>query len=418
MVSVEDYLDTKLVVLWAPGSDSRTHTCPVHVSADGSKDVERAYYIRRMSHTIRAGREEEAELIMASRRRSYDEYGNPDATLDDLDFNLIRDHLRRVGSSIPLDQPKERILESMRLLIGPPEAPVPVNAALMMFCNDPERFFDRAWIEIVEKPDPTGEGMTENVFRGPFDYQLGKALSFLRDVVIRERIFKVDGEAEAIRVNNYPYNAVEEVLVNAVYHRSYQPGDPVVVTVTPTSLEVLSFPGLDFRITDQDIRDLNIRSRGNRNRRLGDFLKELRLTEGRNTGIPKIIRAMEANGSPPPIYETDEERTYLNVILPVHPRFMPAEPRVEVRQQSTRRSCAEIGEEIVRLLGENGCTSAKELSAMMGYSGLNSTFRRAVSELMGSGEVVYLYPENPRDSRQKLCLAGKGRGPSGDGRKR
>lgn len=36
-----------------------------------------------------------------------------------------------------------------------------------------------------------------------------------------------------------------------------------------------------------------------RNRRIGDFLKELDLTEGRCTGIPKMRAAMEKNGSPP-----------------------------------------------------------------------------------------------------------------------
>jgi ATP-dependent DNA helicase RecG len=29
-----------------------------------------------------------------------------------------------------------------------------------------------------------------------------------------------------------------------------------------------------------------------RNRRIGEFLKELELTEGRSTGVPKILKAM------------------------------------------------------------------------------------------------------------------------------
>lgn len=50
----------------------------------------------------------------------------------------------------------EEILDSMRLAVGPREQRMFVNAALMMFCEDPERFFDRARIEVVVKPDPTG----------------------------------------------------------------------------------------------------------------------------------------------------------------------------------------------------------------------------------------------------------------------
>jgi ATP-dependent DNA helicase RecG len=56
-----------------------------------------------------------------------------------------------------------------------------------------------------------------------------------------------------------------------------------------------------------------------RNRRIGEFLKELDLTEGRCTGIPKIINAMRENGSPPPVFEFDEDHSYFMVRLPVHP---------------------------------------------------------------------------------------------------
>jgi ATP-dependent DNA helicase RecG len=56
-----------------------------------------------------------------------------------------------------------------------------------------------------------------------------------------------------------------------------------------------------------------------RNRRIGEFLKELDLTEGRATGIPKILRAMRQNGSPPPEFDFDEDHSYFQVRLPVHP---------------------------------------------------------------------------------------------------
>ncbi len=43
---------------------------------------------------------------------------------------------------------------------------------------------------------------------------------------------------------------------------------------------------------------------------IGQFLKELDLSEGRSTGVPKIRRNMEQNGSPQAKFETDDERTY------------------------------------------------------------------------------------------------------------
>lgn len=56
-----------------------------------------------------------------------------------------------------------------------------------------------------------------------------------------------------------------------------------------------------------------------RNRRIAEFLKELRLAELRLSGIPKMFRTMAANGSPPPEFDFDEDRTYFQVTLRAHP---------------------------------------------------------------------------------------------------
>ena len=66
----------------------------------------------------------------------------------------------------------------------------------------------------------------------------------------------------------------------------------------------------------------SLRSRRYRNRRLGEFLKELDLTEGRATGIPTIQEKLLNNGSPQATIETDEERTYFLIDIPCHPDFV------------------------------------------------------------------------------------------------
>jgi ATP-dependent DNA helicase RecG len=42
------------------------------------------------------------------------------------------------------------------------------------------------------------------------------------------------------------------------------------------------------------------------------------MTEGRSTGIKKILDAMKKNGSPKAEFEFDEEHSYFQVKLPVH----------------------------------------------------------------------------------------------------
>ena len=293
VVSHEVYEGADILVLWCPASAVRPHKCPVVIAKNAKS--EKAYYIRKANSTIKANAAEERELFEYAGKVPFDERPNMRASVSDIRMSLLLPFLESVGSELAKDAAARSVADvarDMLLLEGPPEDEHPINAALMFFNEHPERFFHYAWIEVVDKPDPTGQGMEEQTFKGPLDVQLRAALNYIRGVVLKEKIFKHDDRAEADRIWNYPYAAVEEALANAVYHRSYEPCAPVEVTITPTQLEISSLPGMDRSITDANLKDFNIRSRFYRNRRIGEFLKELDLAEGRNTGIGKIVRAM------------------------------------------------------------------------------------------------------------------------------
>ena len=61
-----------------------------------------------------------------------------------------------------------------------------------------------------------------------------------------------------------------------------------------------------------------LKSRRYRNRYLGDFLKELDLTEGRSTGVPTIQEKLTANGSPRATFETTDDRLTFLIHIHVH----------------------------------------------------------------------------------------------------
>ena len=84
-------------------------------------------------------------------------------------------------------------------------------------------------------------------------------------------------------------------------------------------------PGPDRSVTQEGLKRYKVSNRRYRNRRIGDILKELHLTEGRNTGFGKILRALEANGSPKPEFETDEDHSYFISRLFVHEAFLKDE---------------------------------------------------------------------------------------------
>jgi ATP-dependent DNA helicase RecG len=90
---------------------------------------------------------------------------------------------------------------------------------------------------------------------------------------------------------------------------------------------------------------------------VGEFLKELEMTEGRGTGTPKMLREIEKNGSPEPIFRTDNDRTFFPVEFSVHPVFAETMKKEDV---------TEVTEEVKRLPNVmTGDHSRKELQALL-----------------------------------------------------
>ncbi|MBR1910530.1 MAG: putative DNA binding domain-containing protein [Lachnospiraceae bacterium] len=411
---IEPYtIDGKdILVLWVPGGEDRPYKCPEKIyTQKGAEKSHKAYYIRKGARTLKANAREERELISLARDIPFDDRINYHADIIDMKPALLADYLHTVGSDLyenALNRSVAEVATDMQLVRGPSEYRKPLNVGLMFFNEHPEQFFSFAQIEVVDKPDPTGIGMTEKTFKGPLDRQLRDALAYIRNYIIKEYVTKVPDSELAVRAFNWPYQAVEEALSNAVYHRSYQIHEPITVTITPEKMEILSLPGPDRSITDEHLENRVLISRRYRNRRIGDFLKELDIVEGRNTGVPLIVSSMKNNGSGLPTFETDEERSYFLTVLPVHPYFIK-EPDTQVNEQSekdsSRRTRDELHALIIQLLHEHGNLSTNEIAGALGYKRLTNTLRSVVGEMLKTGEVVYLYPDTLKSRNQKICLA-------------
>ena len=394
------YEGKHLVVLWIPGGANRPYKCPDRLSKTSGK----SYYIRRLSSTIKANTKDEHELFALSEIIPYDDRTNPKADVEDLRPALISNFLHEVKSGLyesAKTLPLRALALDMRIAEGPQEYIKPLNVGLMFFSDRPDNYFRYAGIEVVDKPDETGTGMTEKTFIGPLDRQLRDALAYIQNYIVKEKVVKRVKVAEAERKYNFPYAAVEEALSNAVHHKDYQIPEPITVTVTPGKLEILSFPGPDRSISDESIKSLRMVATGYRNRRIGGFLKELRLVEGRNTGIPSMLRALENNGSPMPLFETDADRSYFRVTFFVHSAFLPENNR-ESPKPVKRRKKADVKAAVLEALSVEALSS-QELAIKVGYSTHRSgAYFRIINELIEEGKIAYTNPGNPRDNSQKL----------------
>lgn len=406
-----------VLVVWAPGGDLRPYQAPVSL-AEGNR--ESAYFIRRGSATVRARGADEQELLGLANRVPFDDRVNTRAVVSDLQLALIQNFLRDVRSDLLAESgrmPFDDLCRQMRLVGGPPEAPLPINVGLLFFSSDPTRFFPQTQIDVVLFPEGKGgDRFTEKTFKGPLGSLLREALAYLQSAVVIEHVRKRPDRAEAERYFNVPYAALEEVLVNAVYHRSYEEREPIEVQVTPEEITVASYPGPDRSINLAALREGKAVAHRYRNRRIGEFLKELELSEGRGTGIPKILHAMKRNGSAEPQFETDDDRTYFVARLPLR-----AAPTGQADAAATGKPAASYdsaalvtGQVTGQVAGQvlRFCAIARKAADIQGHIGIShrETFvRNYLRPLLAIGWLAPTLPDTPRSPKQRYITTELGR---------
>ena len=275
------------------------------------------------------------------------------------DLNLIKSYLKEIGSLL-YDEvdvvPFDKLCINMGTSNSMPEFMKPKNVGLMFFSMNPDKYMPYAQIDVVEFPEGAGGNqIIEKIFKGPLHYQLREALQYIQNSVIKEKIIKYPDRAEADRFYNYPYAAIEEALANAVYHKAYDVREPIEVRIEPDYMEIISHPGPDRSVTIEGLKEFKVSNRRYRNRRIREFLKELHLTEGRNTGFKKILNALEHNGSPQPEFETDEEHSYFITRIYIHDDFKASE------NEALNEALSENEKLIISMIKQNSDIKQKEI---------------------------------------------------------
>ena len=320
IMSPEIIDDQHLLVIWAPGSDMRVHRAP----RTFEKGAQQRPYIRLGPETVEAKGDIEAQLLQLTAKVPFDDRRAHEASVEKLRESRVREFLADIDSGLTEERDALDIYRRMQIVAPVNGHCVPRNIGLLFFTDDPEEWFRGARIEVVQfAADSSGNALEERVFRGPLHHQLREAISYLRSFSTRH-LQKLPDRPEVKGWVSYPLAAMEEALVNAVYHRSYEgTQEPTKVYLYPDRIEIISYPGpvpgIELHHLEPGARVPPVPSR---NRRVGEFLKELRLAEARGTGIPKVFRSMQQNGSPLPLFAFDAERTYFQVTLPAHPEYV------------------------------------------------------------------------------------------------
>jgi len=165
---------------------------------------------------------------------------------------------------------------------------------------------------------------------------------------------------------------------------------------------------------EDDMKKERVVSRNYRNRRIGDFLKELHYTEGRSTGFPKIRKALRQNGSPEVRFETDDNNSYFLAHLDIHPEFLKeleAGTTPQAIPQATPKETPKATPKALELLRvlKQGPKTRSEMMESMNLKDVMNFFKNYISPALEANYIAMQYPDSPKHPNQKYYLTDLGK---------
>ena len=327
-----EFMGKFIVVIWITTGEERPYSAPVTLGKNALYKI----YVRQASTTIPTTPLLENRLRELSAYRHFDDRINTKASVDDFDLGLIQAYLQEIKSNLYNEALKLSLAEialKMQIARKHGENIYPLNVGLLLFCKEPHKFFEGCKTNLVEFEDEAGTKYSEKTFVGPIHMQIREIMSYLNSNIIKQFTYKSSIKSEVDKFFNYPYQALEELVVNSLYHRCYENPTPNEIRIYKSfkkgiinaeeiedsrRIEILSYPGPLPPIDEKALLQLKITARNYRNIKLGDWLKNLRLAEKYATGIPTIVDALATNGSPIPILSTDEARSFFLAVIRIN----------------------------------------------------------------------------------------------------
>ncbi len=226
----------------------------------------------------------------------------PEATLADLDLIKFRDYVAYPGV-VPDDvraqnrRPESHQLRALRFMTL---ADKPTVLGVLVLAPDPTRFLPGAYIQFrkVEGIDITAPTLGDRRVSSDL-LALLKTLDEIGLANIQSAVELRAGGPEKRR-SDYPVLAIQEIIRNAVLHRSYDAAfisTPIRMTWFSDRLEVVS-PGGPFGIVTQaNFGQSDVTSY--RNEPLAEVMQCLGYVQRYGVGIAQAQQSMASNGNPP-----------------------------------------------------------------------------------------------------------------------
>lgn len=232
-----------------------------------------------------------------------------DATVEDLDFNLIEEYIQRLGSTVssPLD-----VLTGRGLIKNNDGKTIITVAAILLFGKQPTQFLPGARVRFLRYDGIAAKVGTEfNIVKDiTLEEPLPRLLTKTRELLQSQmREFQQLGDDGVFsKIPEYPAFAWLEGIVNAVAHRDYSlQGDYIRVTMFDDRIEFSSPGKLPSIVTIQNIQT----TRFSRNPMIARVLSDFGWVRELNEGVKRIYSDMASYFLDPPVFSEPNGNTVL-----------------------------------------------------------------------------------------------------------
>lgn len=220
----------------------------------------------------------------------------PDTTLDDLDLDHVRRHIRTAREQVPRFDAPDDPLDFLRVrscLVDD----TPTLAGLLVFGRAPQTMLSYASIALTHF---YGAGVTTQVRHSDtIEGSLGTMITAAEEYLWEHTQHGFDASLgpQRRRVDQYPRAVLRELTVNAICHRDYSRTSRIRMNIFADRIEWASPGSLPEPVTVDNI----IYEQATRNPTIVRLLYEAGFIEERGLGLDTVFSSLQDQGLPKPV---------------------------------------------------------------------------------------------------------------------
>lgn len=330
---------------------------------------------------------------------NWDDAPMPGIRVKDLDSRTLDDFRQRGMASgrLPsavLKESDSKLMETLHLR----EGAYLRQAAALLFCSNPVRWFAGAFVKIGYFRTET-DLVYQDVIEGNLFTQVDRTVDLLRTKYAKAEISYKD--IYRVETPLVPGEALREAVLNAVVHRDYSHPAPIQIRVYDDRISLWNPRALSPGWTLEKM--MSKHASVPHNPAIANAFFRAGMIETWGRGIGDIVKACRAAATVEPHWQVETYGLWLEF---VRTGMETGRARHTNSRQQPELQPESLKAKVLSLL-VSGPMSKAELSRNLGQKKISGQLNKVVRQLMSDQRITYTRPDRPRSRLQKYRLTDK-----------